>query len=128
MKTTSSFPSTTTSEKKRKFRLGSTLYKILGSDQALLEAASDNDAKKVAELIRRGANINVKDKWGWAPMSMAAYGGYCDIAKLLMEAGADLDYEDVDGDSPLSLAESKGHTDVVLLIQEEMTQRAIDQG
>jgi hypothetical protein len=34
----------------------------------------------------------------------------------------------VDGDSPLSLAESKGHTDVVLLIQEEMTQRAIDQG
>jgi Ankyrin repeats (many copies) len=116
------------SGKRRKSRLGSALFKLFGSDAALLKAASENDAKQVADLIRKGANVNVKDRWGWAPMSMAAYGGYADIAKLLIEAGADLDYQDVDNDKPIDLATSKGHTDVVLLIQEEMTRRAIEEG
>jgi ankyrin repeat protein len=114
--------------KLRKSSLSSSLFKFFGSDAALLDAASDNDIKKVLSLIRKGANVNVKDKWGWAPMSMAAYGGYADIAKLLIEAGADLEYRDVDGDGPLDLAESKGHTDVVLIIQEEMTKRATEHG
>ena len=94
----------------------------------LLEAASEGDTDKVADLISKGANVNVKDRWGWAPMSMAAYGGYPEIAKLLMEAGADLDYQDVDGDTPLDLATNKGHTPVVLLIQEEITRRTVESG
>ena len=59
---------------------------------------------------------------------MAAYGGYPDIARLLIEAGADLEYKDVDGDTPLDLATNKGHTAVVLLIQDELTRRAIETG
>lgn len=94
----------------------------------LLDAASDGDVDRVANLIKNGANVNVKDRWGWAPMSMAAYGGYSDIAKILIEAGADLEYKDVDGDTPLDLATNKGHTAVVLVIQEELTRRAIEIG
>lgn len=120
--------SSTGSSRKKKSRLGSLMFKVFGSDQQLLEAASDGDADKVAELVRKGANINVKDRWGWAPMSMAAYGGYPDIAKILIEAGADLDYQDVDGDSPLDLATNKGHTPVVLIIQEEVTRRTVENG
>lgn len=78
------------------------------SDLPLLEAASDGDAKRVAELIYRGANVNVKDRWGWRPMSMAAYGGYEEIARMLILAGAELDYKDVDEDSPLDLATNRG--------------------
>jgi ankyrin repeat protein len=59
---------------------------------------------------------------------MAAYGGYPDIVRLLIEAGADLEYKDVDGDTPLDLATNKGHTAVVLLIQDELTRRAIETG
>jgi hypothetical protein len=106
--TTSTSRRSSSGPSRRKSRLGSLMFKMLGSDQDLLNAASDGDAKKVAELIRKGANVNVKDRWGWAPMSMAAYGGYPDIAKILIEANADLDYQDVDGDTPLDLATNKG--------------------
>ena len=116
------------SARKKSSRLGSIMFKLFKSDALLLEAASDGDADKVADLIRKGANVNVKDRWGWAPMSMAAYGGYPEIAKLLIEAGADLDYQDVDGDSPLDLATNKGHTPVVLVIQEEITRRTVENG
>jgi hypothetical protein len=116
------------SSQRKKSRLGSLMFKVFRSDAQLLEAASDGNADRVADLIRKGANINVKDRWGWAPMSMAAYGGYADIAKTLIEAGADLDYQDVDGDTPLDLATNKGHTPVVLVIQEEMTRRTVEGG
>lgn len=116
------------SSSRKKSRIGSLMFKVFRSDALLLEAASDGNADRVADLIRKGANINVKDRWGWAPMSMAAYGGYADIAKLLIEAGADLDYQDVDGDTPLDLATNKGHTPVVLLLQEEMTRRTVENG
>jgi len=116
------------SARKKSSRLGSIMFKLFKSDAMLLEAASEGDTDKVADLISKGANVNVKDRWGWAPMSMAAYGGYPEIAKLLMEAGADLDYQDVDGDTPLDLATNKGHTPVVLLIQEEITRRTVESG
>ena len=124
----SSRKSLASSSKGTKSRLSSLMFKLFHSDNLLLDAASDGDAEKVARLIKNGANINVKDRWGWAPMSMAAYGGYPDIAKMLIEAGADLEYKDVDGDTPLDLATNKGHTAVVLIIQEELTRRAIEIG
>jgi hypothetical protein len=124
----SSRKSSASSSKGPRSRFGSLMFKLFRSDTLLLDAASDGDGEKVADLIRKGANINVKDRWGWAPMSMAAYGGYPDIAKMLIEAGADLEYQDVDGDTPLDLATNKGHTAVVLIIQEELTRRAIEAG
>jgi hypothetical protein len=109
---TSSYASSTG---RRTSRLSSVVFKLFRSDLALLEAASDGDAKRVDELISKGANVNVKDRWGWRPMSMAAYGGYVDIAHLLICAGADLDYKDVDGDGPLELATNRGKCRLTLL-------------
>jgi hypothetical protein len=96
---------------KRKGRLSSVLFKMFRSDMLLLEAASDGDVKRVSDLINKGANVNAKDRWGWTPMSMAAYGGHEEIARTLMAAGADLDYKDVDGDTPKDLATKRGKRD-----------------
>ncbi|KAF2260827.1 hypothetical protein CC78DRAFT_547160 [Lojkania enalia] len=109
---------------RKKSRLASMVFKMFRSDMLLLEAASDGDIERVNDLISKGANVNIKDRWGWAPMSMAAYGGHEEIASVLMRAGADLGYKDVDGDGPLEIAINKGHAAVVLLIEEEMQERA----
>ena len=94
----------------RQSRLASIAWRVFRSDSLLLNAASDGNADRVAEFIRKGANINVKDRWGWAPISMAAYGGHTQVARVLLDAGASVDYTDVDGDTPLQLATNKGNS------------------
>ncbi len=54
---------------------------------------------------------------------MCGYGGFVNIARLLLDHGADLDNIDVDGDTPTSLAVQRGHTDLVILFDEEREAR-----
>lgn len=110
----------------RKYSLPSLLlFRLLQKDAKLIEAASDGSLERVATLLSRGANVNVRDKWGWTALSMAAYGGHESIAKLLLACGADIEIEDVDGDSPLDLATNRGHTAVVIAIEEERASRVV---
>lgn len=51
---------------------------------------------------------------------MCGYGGYPDIARLLLEHGASLDNVDIDGDTPLKLANNRGHRAVVEVFEEYM--------
>jgi hypothetical protein len=90
------------------------------SDERLIEAADENELKHVKDLIRRGANVNASDKWRWTALHMAAYGGYDDIARVLISAGAKLDARTVDGETPLKLAEIHRHRDVVCTITDEV--------
>ncbi|KAI9805505.1 MAG: hypothetical protein M1825_000756 [Sarcosagium campestre] len=101
------------------------LYRIFQKDTRLIEAASDGSLERVATLLSRGANVNVRDKWGWTALSMAAYGGHDGIAKLLLACGADTESTDVDGDSPLDLATNRGNAGVVIAIEEERANRAV---
>lgn len=57
---------------------------------ALMNAVNSNDADKVKDLIAQGANINEADGSGDYPLVMAAYKGYAEIVRLLLEAGADV--------------------------------------
>ena len=54
---------------------------------------------------------------------MCGYGGYKDIARILLDHGADLDNADVDGDTPTSLAMPRGHTELVIMFDEERAVR-----
>lgn len=110
----------------RKYSLPSLLlFRLVQKDAKLIEAASDGSLERVATLLSRGANVNVRDKWGWTALSMAAYGGHESIAKLLLACGAEIEIEDVDGDSPLDLATNRGHTAVVIAIEEERASRVV---
>jgi ankyrin repeat protein len=57
---------------------------------ALMKAVNSNDAAAVRKLIGQGANVNELEPNGDAPLIMAAYKGYTEIVRLLLEAGADV--------------------------------------
>jgi uncharacterized protein len=57
---------------------------------ALMDAVIRNDAAAVKKLIAQGVNVSELDDNQDAPLVMAAYKGYTEIVKLLLEAGADV--------------------------------------
>jgi len=117
---------TSTAVKVRKASTVSTvLFKLLKKDTAIIEAASDGDLKRVAKLISSGANVNARDRWGWSALSMCGYGGFTDIARLLLDHGANMDNIDVDGDTPMDLATHRGHAGMVFLLEEERERRSM---
>ncbi|KAK4444440.1 hypothetical protein QBC34DRAFT_415249 [Podospora aff. communis PSN243] len=95
------------------------IKKMVKKDTAIIEAASDGDIDKVAECISLGMDVNARDRWGWSALSMCGYGGYANIARLLLDHGADLDNVDVDDDTPTSLAAQRGHAQLVVMFDEE---------
>ena len=103
------------------------MFKVFSKDEKILEAASDGDANKVERLISLGANINVRDRWGWTAMSMAAYGGHVEVARVLISHKAQLDNVDVGQETPLILARNRGHRALVMMIEEETTRRATEE-
>jgi hypothetical protein len=117
-----------TTKRRKSSQVSTLIYKLLKSDQKIIQAASDGDAEEVERLLSVGAKVNTKDKWGWTAMSMAAYGGHAEVARVLMSHGASLDHQDVDHDTPLSLARNRGHRTLVMMIEEEMTRRAMEEG
>ncbi|KXX81534.1 Potassium channel AKT1 [Madurella mycetomatis] len=91
--------------------------------KAIIQAASDGDAERVAELISLGVDVNARERWGWSALSMCGYSGNKTIARMLLDHGADLDNVDVDGDTPTSLATQRGHAELVIMFDEERAVR-----
>ncbi len=56
---------------------------------ALMNAINKNNAAQVKQLIDDGADVNELNN-GDAPLVMAAYKGYTEIVRMLLEAGADV--------------------------------------
>ncbi|GAB1317973.1 hypothetical protein MFIFM68171_08183 [Madurella fahalii] len=104
---------------RRRARPISFIKKLVVREKAIIEAASNGAIYKVAECISLGMDINVRDRWGWSSLSMAAYGGHMAVARLLLDHGADLDNMDVDGETPTSLAAQRGHNELVAMFDEE---------
>jgi hypothetical protein len=77
---------------KKNGRVVSLALQALGitSDERMIEAADEGDMSAIVKLIRRGADVNAKDKWQWTPLHMAAYGNFPKIAEILMLHGADI--------------------------------------
>lgn len=46
------------------------------------------------DLIKRGANVNIKNLEGNTPLLFALGRGYRELALLLIDAGADIDVKD----------------------------------
>jgi len=69
----------------------------------LLLAASKNDAPQVTQLLKAGANPNVRNRLDTTPLLEAAFHSNSDIIKALLDAGADPNAAGADGQTPLML-------------------------
>jgi ankyrin repeat protein len=57
---------------------------------ALMDAVNHNAIDEVRTLIRQGVDVNQLDAQQNAPLVIAAYKGYAEIVRMLLEAGADV--------------------------------------
>ena len=67
----------------------------------------------VKTLLAKGAEVDVKNKWGETPLHEAAEHGHLDVVKALLAKGAEVDAKNKHGKTPLHLAAKDGNLDVV---------------
>ncbi len=58
--------------------------------QGLQKAAHENDVAEIERLIKRGADLNMRDGNGRTPASIAAFASNDEALKVLAKAGADM--------------------------------------
>ena len=68
-------------------------------------------------LIRAGADVDLADKDGWVPLSVAAFYGHVDVVKALLSAGADPSKEVEDGDTAYEKAVAWDHPECAVLLK-----------
>ena len=61
-------------------------------------------AEEVADLVKKGADVNIQDEMGYTPLIWAASMGKNDTARKLIELGADVNKMDKAGRTALMLA------------------------
>eukprot|EP00929_Paragymnodinium_shiwhaense_P006761 TRINITY_DN110721_c0_g1_i1.p1 TRINITY_DN110721_c0_g1~~TRINITY_DN110721_c0_g1_i1.p1 ORF type:complete len:170 (+),score=59.68 TRINITY_DN110721_c0_g1_i1:101-610(+) len=93
---------------------------------AMHHVASTNEAAAGALLAECGANTNVTDCEGNAPLHIAAIHGSRLVASMLLWGGGECDLENEKGNNPLHEAALHGSKDVAWLIVENGRQSAKD--
>ena len=83
---------------------------------ALHFAVYDQDADRVAALLKAGADANATNAYGSNPMQLAAETGDTTIIELLLKAGADADSPNPEGQTALMLVARTGNVDAAKLL------------
>jgi hypothetical protein len=68
-------------------------------------------------LINLGCDVNLSDKDGWTPLSVAAFYGHAEVIKALLAAGADPSKEVEDGDTAYDKAVAWDHPEAAALLK-----------
>ncbi|MBP0027711.1 ankyrin repeat domain-containing protein [Roseofilum sp. Guam] len=99
-------------------------------DTLLHKAIEDRDLPFVDFLIKAGADVNVRNQYGWTPLMSTAFfvdtsshGIYTqlEIVKFLLEHGADIELKDNRGKNVLELAEEDEiHKEVIELLEKNI--------
>ena len=88
--------------------------------KTISESREAGDLAEIGRLLRAGADVNVRNKFGVTPLMGASQEGHSEVVKLLLTAGTDVhagvseagkDY------TPLSVAKKAGHTEAVELLK-----------
>jgi uncharacterized protein len=85
----------------------------------LHNAALEDDAGTVRQLLASGLVADAPDDNGWTPLHFAAQSNAADATALLLKAGAKVDARDAHGNTPLSTAvfNSRGYGEVIKLLR-----------
>jgi ankyrin repeat protein len=84
--------------------------------QQLFHAIWQDEHKKIKSLISKGADIEVRDEYGWTPLNRAAWRGKIDAVNILIEAGANLDATDSFSNTPLINAAKQERNDCIIAL------------
>ncbi|KAG8559118.1 hypothetical protein GDO81_017248 [Engystomops pustulosus] len=96
--------------------------------ETLLHVASiKGDVRAVEELLKSGANPNVKDNAGWTPLHEACNHGHTGVVEALLGHQALVNTTGYQNDTPLHDAVKNGHIAIVrLLLQHGAPQDAVN--
>ena len=86
---------------------------------ALLHYSVAGDAVKVQKMLNRGANINVRNKYGDTPLHLAIKNDHSDTATLLINKGANVNAPGALDDSPLHVSIYKKQKELSELLLEK---------
>lgn len=81
-------------------------------NKELLVAARCGDRISCDRAIRRGAEVDARDKHGYTPLMHAAERGYPDIVDMLIQQGANVDAKDFGGFKADTHASVAHHEDI----------------
>ncbi|MGE3228589.1 MAG: quinoprotein dehydrogenase-associated putative ABC transporter substrate-binding protein [Hyphomicrobium sp.] len=85
-------------------------------DQELENAIIAKDADRVRFLIKKGADVNMRDSGGASPLDTAARNRITSLVEILIDAGADPNSADADGFFPLLHAINRNHVPTVEML------------
>jgi uncharacterized protein len=95
---------------------GRSVPDAIEASNALLEAAYEGDAVRVAQLVKAGAPVSQPNVFGATPMGEAARRGDTAVLKALLEAGASADSANADGQTALMSVARTGNIDAAKLL------------
>ena len=85
----------------------------------LIESIDNNDLMKTKEIIKKGADINKPDGYGYTSLIWAASTGNNEIIQLLLSKGAEINFVNKDGGSALWYAVTNQKADALKLLLEK---------
>jgi len=86
-------------------------------DNDMFDAIAKNDIGSVDHLLRKGADVNIKDAEGRTPLYLASYLGEKDIVHLLVTNGAHTEDKNSERETTaLMIACSNRHIEVVKIL------------